>query len=132
MSENKPKFTPGPWEVVLDFPPHERLYVRTPRKKKGAFFDIEKCICGCGFQKGICDGGSRSANARLIAKSPEMYQNMIDNLTTIDLINSTASTICANNCCWNCSSCPVSEIIRLLGKMKEETEKLKKKVDGEA
>lgn len=71
---SKPKFTPGPWEVVLDFPPHERLYVRTHRKKKDEFFDFEKCICGCGFPNGVCDGGNRKANAYLISAAPEMYE----------------------------------------------------------
>lgn len=73
------------------------------------------------------------ANGRLIEKAPEMWENMIDNLTTIALANSTAATICGNNCCWkNCSSCPVCEIIRLLGVMREQTETLKNEVDGEA
>ena len=120
MSENKPKFSPRPWQrkgrlIVPIIPEDENNHEIVCRIHENRFASRE------------------DANGRLIEKAPEMYQNMIDNLTTIDLANSTAATICANNCCWqNCSSCPVCEIIRLLGVMKERTEKLKKKVDGEA
>lgn len=72
------------------------------------------------------------ANGRLIEKAPEMWENMNSNLVFIDLINSTMRGFC-DDCTWEhkCNTCSVDEVIRLLGKMKEETEKLKKKVDGE-
>ena len=121
MEENKPKFSPRPWQ--------RKGRVICPKIQEDK--DNMEIVCRIHENR---FASREDANGRLIEKAPEMYQNMIDNLTTIDLATSTASTICANSCCWgrNCSSCPVSEIIRLLGVMKERTEKLKKEVDGEA
>ena len=117
MSENKPKFSPRPWQrkgrlICPKIQEDENNHEIVCRIHENRFTSREE------------------ANAQLLVKAPDMWENMIDNLTTINLANSTASTICANNCAWgNCSSCPVSEIIRLLGVMNEQTEKLTKEMN---
>lgn len=121
MSDRKEKFTPGPWRVHLD-------------KRNGTVCSIIEdksgdCVANT-FPR--YPRGERNANGYLIAAAPEMRENMIDNLTTIDLINSTALQICAD-CKWErqCKTCALSEVFRLLNGIQERTEKLKKEVDGE-
>lgn len=121
MSERKEKFTPGPWRVHLD-------------KRNGTVCAIIEDKSGDSVARTVYrfHRGERNANGHLIAAAPEMRENMIDNLTTIDLINSTALQICAN-CKWErqCKTCALSEVFRLLNGIQERTEKLKKEVDGE-
>lgn len=119
MSERKPKFSPRPWQrkgrlIVPIIQEDENNHEIVCRIHENRFTSRE------------------DANARLIVKAPEMRENMIDNLTTIDLINSTALQICAD-CKWErqCKTCALSEVFRLLNGIQERTEKLKKEVDGE-
>ena len=119
MSE-KPKFTPGPWRVW------RHVNEKYPPMSQTAVF-------GTGDKKFVMIAQMHDDGAAVPEQTVHDVLMQNDNLTTIDLANSTAATICGNNCCWkNCSSCPVCEIIRLLGVMKEQTETLKNEVDGEA
>lgn len=132
MAKRQEKYTPGPWYIkpkkLVKRDPWPDYYSRTtilddPDKA----YSPRHVIATLARAKGRED-----ANARLIVKAPEMRENMIDNLTTIDLINSTALQICAD-CKWErqCKTCALSEVFRLLNGIQERTEKLKKEVDGE-
>ena len=119
MSE-KPKFSPRPWQRK------GRLICPKLQEDK----DNMEIVCRIHENR---FASREDANGRLIEKAPDMWENMNSNLVFIDLINSTMRGFC-DDCTWGhkCNTCSVDEVIRLLGKMKEETEKLKKKVDGEA
>ncbi len=118
MSE-KPKFSPRPWQRK------GRLICPKIQEDK----DNIEIVCRIHENR---FASREDANGRLIEKAPEMWENMIDSLNTIDLINSTALQICAN-CKWEgqCKTCALSEVFRLMNGIQERTEKLKKEVDGE-
>ena len=118
--ERKEQFQPGPWKHIVN---------------RTTILDADGDRIAVVIRKGLYH-----YTAELMAAAPEMYAGNEDTLTTLDLIVTTSTAMCANcqkkdNDKGNplilpCKACPISEILRLIKNLRDKIESIQKKARG--
>ena len=86
MTENKPKFTPGPWRTVTG-----NLVVRDRAITLTNKSTVPICIAS--MQEVMQDAREYAANAALIAAAPEMYEALAQASTYLHTLAAVLNTI---------------------------------------